>query len=52
VRQALEGGPRYFAELMDLVGSKDGREVALALDELREQGVLTRLDDGQWKLAL
>jgi UbiD family decarboxylase len=51
VRQALEGGPKYFAELMDLLGSKDGREVALALDGLREQGVLARLDDGQWKLS-
>ena len=35
---------------MDLLGSKDGREVALQLDELREQGVLSRLDDGQWTL--
>src|SRR5262249_50365940 len=50
VRQALEGGPRYFAQLMDLLGSKDGREVALALDELREEGVLARTESGEWKL--
>ena len=49
-RQALEGGPKYFAQIMDLLGSKDGREVALALDELREQGVLSRLDTGEWML--
>ena len=49
-RQALEGGPKYFAQIMDLLGSKDGREVALALDELREQGVLSRLDSGEWTL--
>jgi hypothetical protein len=29
---------------------RHGREVALALDELREQGVLARLDDGEWTL--
>jgi UbiD family decarboxylase len=50
VRQALESGPKYFAELMDCLGSKDGREVALALDELREQGLLARLDNGAWTL--
>ena len=49
-RQSLEGGPKYFAQIMDLLGSKDGREVALALDELREQGVLSRLDSGEWTL--
>jgi UbiD family decarboxylase len=51
VRQALEGGPKYFAQLMDLLGSKDGREVALALDELREEGVLARTESGEWKLV-
>ncbi len=40
----------YFAQIMDALGSKDGREVALALDELREEGVLSRLDDGEWTL--
>jgi 2,5-furandicarboxylate decarboxylase 1 len=49
-RQALENGPLYFAQIMDALGSKDGREVALQLDELREQGILSRLDDGQWSL--
>ena len=33
---------------MDLLDSKDGREVAL--DELREQGILARLDYGEWTL--
>jgi hypothetical protein len=36
---------------MDLLGSKDGREVALALDELREEGVLARTESGEWKLT-
>ena len=32
------------------MGSTDGREIALALDELRERGLLTRLPDGEWAL--
>jgi hypothetical protein len=35
---------------MDALGSRDGREIAVALDELREQGILARLDDGEWTL--
>jgi UbiD family decarboxylase len=50
VRQALEAGPLFFAQLMAAVGSKDGREVALALDALREEGILTRLTHGEWTL--
>jgi len=49
-RQALESGPLYFAQIMDLVGSRDGREVALELDELREAGILGRLGNGEWTL--
>jgi hypothetical protein len=48
VRQVLESGPKYFADVIGLLGSKDGREIALALDELREQGILARLDNGEW----
>lgn len=50
VRQALEAGPLFFSQLMAAVGSKDGREVALALDALREEGVLTRAKNGEWML--
>src|SRR5262245_16829282 len=39
-QQALGNGPLFFAQIMDLLGSQDGREVALQLDELREQGIL------------
>jgi hypothetical protein len=48
VRQVLESGPKYFADVIGLLGSKDDREIALALDELREQGILARLDNGEW----
>jgi 2,5-furandicarboxylate decarboxylase 1 len=50
VRQALESGPMFFAELMAALGSKDGREIALALDALREEGILTRMKEGEWAL--
>ncbi len=51
VADALMDRPMYFAELMAAVGSKDGREVALALDALREGGRLSRLEHGEWQLA-
>ena len=50
VRQALEAGPAFFAQLMAALGSKDGREIALALDSLREEGILARLKNGEWTL--
>jgi 2,5-furandicarboxylate decarboxylase 1 len=51
VREALQDGPLYFREIMDALGSDDGREVALELDELREEGALTRGPNWQWQLA-
>lgn len=50
VRHALETGPKYFGEILAAVGSKDGREVAIELDQLRESGDLTRLDNGEYAL--
>ncbi len=50
VRQALEAGPLFFSQLMAAVGSKDGREIAVALDALRAEGILTRLKHGEWTL--
>jgi UbiD family decarboxylase len=51
VREALAGGPLYFREIMDALGSDDGREIAVELDELREEGVLTRGPNWQWELT-
>jgi len=42
VRDALLDGPKYFAQLMVALGSADGREVVLMLDELRGAGELGR----------
>ena len=51
VREALRDGPLYFRELMEALGSDDGREIALELDELREEGVLARGPNWQWELT-
>ena len=51
VRDALRAGPRYFKQLMEDVGSNDGREVGLELAALREAGAITRLRNGEWTLA-
>jgi hypothetical protein len=50
VRQALEAGPMFFSQLMEALGSDDGREIALELHELREEGALDRLENGEWTL--
>ncbi len=48
VRQALEAQPLFFTQLMEAVGSRDGREVAMELNRLREEGTLDRLSNGEW----
>jgi len=50
VRQALEAGPMFFSRLMEALGSDDGREISLELHELREEGALDRLENGEWSL--
>ncbi len=50
VRQALESGPKFFTEIMELLGSQDGREIALELDELRAGGQMQRLENGEFSL--
>jgi 3-polyprenyl-4-hydroxybenzoate decarboxylase len=52
VRQALEASPPlYFADLMAAVGTKDGRDVTLQLNELRGEGKLMRNANGQYHLG-
>ncbi len=51
VRQALQSGPMYFAKIMESVGSDDGREIALALDDVRAAGELLRDADGRYLLG-
>ena len=50
VSDALASGSKNFLQIMIAVGSRDGREVTLALNELRQQGRLARLPDGEYAL--
>ncbi len=51
VEAALAGGPMFYADIVEGVGSDDGREVATALDRLREEGRLARDRDGRYSLG-
>ena len=51
VEQVLESGPMFFAEIVESLGSDDGREIACALDELRQRGKLGRDRDGRYHLV-
>lgn len=51
VEQALGSGPMFYADIVELLGSRDGREVACAIDELRQAGRLSRDRDGRYYLA-
>jgi 2,5-furandicarboxylate decarboxylase 1 len=48
VEAALAEGPKYFEDLMTALGSRDGREVVLALEPLRANGTLGRDADGRY----
>jgi UbiD family decarboxylase len=50
VREALKTGPQNFGKLIELLGTDDGRELILELDQLREEGILMRTSDGAWML--
>jgi len=50
VAEALQTKAMHFGELVAALGSSDGREIALALDTLREQDLVTRLPNGEWAL--
>ena len=51
VRAALEDGPKTFEALMAAIASRDGRDVVLALEVLRQDGILTRREDGEYALT-
>src|SRR5215471_6324146 len=52
VEQALAALPMFYADIIEAIGSHDGREVACALDELRQAGRLSRDRDGRYYLAM
>jgi UbiD family decarboxylase len=51
VEQALASGPMFYTDVVEAIGSDDGREIACALDELRQGGKLGRDRDGRYHLA-
>jgi len=51
VEQALGSGAMFYADIVESLGSRDGREVACALDDLRQAGRLSRDRDGRYYLA-
>jgi 3-polyprenyl-4-hydroxybenzoate decarboxylase len=50
VEQALAAGPMFYADIVESIGSRDGREVACTIDELRQNGRLSRDRDGRYYL--
>ncbi|MBM3485368.1 MAG: UbiD family decarboxylase [Alphaproteobacteria bacterium] len=48
VEEALADGPKTFEALMAAIGTRDGREVVIALDAVRSSGRLTRLKGGEY----
>jgi hypothetical protein len=51
VEQALASEPMFFCDLVEAVGSDDGREIACGLDALRQAGHLGRDRDGRYHLG-
>ena len=51
VEQALQSEPMFYSHVVEAIGSEDGRDVACALDELRESGRLGRDRDGRYHLT-
>lgn len=51
VEQALTASPMFYADIVEGVGSDDGREIAAALDKLRDEGKLGRDRDGRYHLS-
>ena len=51
VEAALRDGPRQFGDLMQCLGSADGREIVVELEALRESGHLARRrPDGRYSI--
>jgi 2,5-furandicarboxylate decarboxylase 1 len=51
IEQALSSAPMFYADLVESIGSRDGREIACGLDELRQNGRLGRDRDGRYHLV-
>jgi UbiD family decarboxylase len=52
VRQMLARGPQSFRDLMEGTGSRDGREVVLALEAIRTSEGIERMPDGRYRIPV
>lgn len=50
IAAALADAPKTFEQLMAAIGSRDGRDVVRALDALRKEGRLVRLEEGYYAM--
>lgn len=48
VADAIADGPKFFEDLMAAVGSRDGREIVLVLEDMRKAGKVGRDKEGRW----
>jgi UbiD family decarboxylase len=48
IEAALADGPKFFEDLMSAVGSRDGREIVRALEELRGRTTIERDAEGRY----
>jgi 2,5-furandicarboxylate decarboxylase 1 len=51
VESVLQAGPARFVDLMNALGTRDGRNILREFDRLSEAGRLKRTDDGRYELA-
>ena len=48
IEAALADGPKFFEDLMSAVGSRDGREIVRALEDLRAKTAIERDSEGRY----
>ncbi|MBN9477661.1 MAG: carboxylyase [Bordetella sp. SCN 67-23] len=48
---ALESGPKFFAELMTAVGTRDGRELVRGLEDIAFRRAIVRDDQGRYRFG-
>jgi 2,5-furandicarboxylate decarboxylase 1 len=52
IEAALVDGPKFFEDLMSAVGSRDGRDIVVALEALRDKVALDRDSEGRYVIKL
>jgi 2,5-furandicarboxylate decarboxylase 1 len=50
IEAALADGPKFFEDLMSAVGSRDGREIVRALEDMKAKTAIERDSEGRYYL--